>query len=142
MAAALAPCLRISSPPEGGPDIGADASRPIRNMGLGPTPMIDWKLGSQRQVEDIFTRGKPGLKLVPLAKTPDGLSSKNWDYHEVTRDNEAWRDVQLTETLAMRFTDTIIANRNSLEGSQQLIVKYKGKDAELRFALFAVRTDA
>lgn len=102
---------------------------------------LDWKLGSQREVEVLFTLAKPGLHLVPLNYTPRALPvGGNWAYYEVSRDGEAWRDVQLTQTLAMRLRDTQIVNRLELQGQHRIMVNFKGKRAELEFALFAVRT--
>ena len=64
---------------------------------------LDWKLGSQPEVEILFTLGKPGLRLIPLDRNPRALPvDRNWSYYEVSRDNEAWKDVQATQTLAMR----------------------------------------
>lgn len=100
---------------------------------------LDWKLGSQAQVEMIFRAGKPGLHLVPLDRTPRSLpASRNWEYYEVSRDNAAWTDVQRTKSLAMRLREALIVNRGELEGQRQLIVNHRGKRAVLEFALFAV----
>jgi type VI secretion system protein ImpJ len=100
---------------------------------------LDWKLGSQSQVEMLFKLAKPGLHLVPLDRTPRSLpANRNWDYYEVSRDNAAWKDVQSTQTLAMRLRDALIVNRNDLQGQRKLIVNYRGKRAVLEFALFAV----
>ena len=52
----------------------------------------------------------------------------------------AWRDVQATQTLAMRLRDALIINRHELQGHHRIMVHFRGKRAELEFALFAVRT--
>ena len=75
-----------------------------------------------------------------MGRSPRSLpTSRNWDYYEVSRDNAAWKDVQSTQTLAMRLRDALIVNRNELQGQRKLIVNYRGKRAVLEFALFAVR---
>jgi type VI secretion system protein ImpJ len=102
---------------------------------------LDWKLGSQPEVEILFTLGKPGLRLIPLDRNPRALPvDRNWSYYEVSRDNEAWKDVQATQTLAMRLRDALIVNRHELQGHHRIMVHFKGKRAELEFALFAVKT--
>ncbi len=100
---------------------------------------LHWKLGSVRQVEIIFREGREGLLLVPVAHTPRALPGKGWVYYEVGRQNEAWRDVQETQSLAMRLRDALIMNRQSLKDERRLIVNYKGRQIGLEFALFAVR---
>jgi type VI secretion system protein ImpJ len=101
---------------------------------------LDWKLGSQRKVGEYFTRGIPGLRLNPADKTPRALPiDRHWSYYEVSRDNEAWSDVHATQSLAMRFKIALIRNKNELIGKHLIIVSHRGRDAELEFALFAVR---
>ena len=99
---------------------------------------LDWKLGSKTQVELIFERGMEGLQLLPLDRTPRALPGRGWIYYEVTRTNAAWRDVQATQTLAMRFRDTLVVNRNEAGEERTLVVNYRGKRIALQFALFAV----
>ena len=65
---------------------------------------------------------------------------RNWSFYEVSRDNEAWKEVQATQTLAMRLQNSLIVNRDELQGHHRIIVFFKGKRAELEFALFAVKT--
>ena len=100
---------------------------------------LDWKLGSAQHVEIIFQQGRQGLNLVACPRTPRALPSKGWVYYEVNRDNEAWKEVQRTQTLAMRLKDKLILNRQNLQGERRLIVNYKGRSIALEFALFAVR---
>jgi type VI secretion system protein ImpJ len=99
---------------------------------------LDWKLGSKNQVEQIFERGMEGLQLLPLDRTPRALPGRGWIYYEVTRQNAAWRDVQSTQTLAMRFRDSLVVNRNDPSEERTLIVNYRGTRIGLQFALFAV----
>ena len=56
------------------------------------------------------------------------------------KESPAWRDVHETQTLAMRLRDTLIVNRDRLQGERKLVVALRGKRAELQFALFAVPT--
>ena len=66
-------------------------------------------------------------------------SSQDWMFYEVPRkDNPAWRDVEETQTLAMRLKDSLIDNLNQLQGERQLTVTVRGRRTPLEFALFAV----
>ncbi|NQT36229.1 MAG: type VI secretion system baseplate subunit TssK [Planctomycetes bacterium] len=100
---------------------------------------LDWKLGSARQVDQLFEYGAEGLHLTPLPQAPRALPpAGDWLYFEVNRDNTAWKEVMDTETLAMRLKDTLIVNRADLQGERKLVVSVGGKQVALQFALFAV----
>lgn len=101
--------------------------------------MLDWKLGSNRQVEILFQRRAEGLKLTLLDRPVRALpSGQDWLLYEVSRDSPAWRDVQESQTLAMRLRDSLILNQDRLQGERQLIVSARGRRVSLEFALFAV----
>jgi type VI secretion system protein ImpJ len=101
---------------------------------------LDWKLGSARQVEILFQRRAEGVALAPVDRPIRALpSGQDWLFYEVPRkDAPAWRDVQETQTLAMRLRDSLILNYDRLQGERQLVVNFRGKRAPLEFALFAV----
>jgi type VI secretion system protein ImpJ len=100
---------------------------------------LDWKLGSSREVENLFARGAEGLNLLALQRPPRNLPvSHDWIYFEVSRSNHAWKDVQETQTLAMRFNESLILNRDRLQGERQIVVSFAGRQITLEFAMFAV----
>jgi type VI secretion system protein ImpJ len=101
---------------------------------------LDWKFGSSRQVEILFKHRAEGLNLLPVDRLIRALPARHdWIYYEVDRkDSPAWRDVQETQTLAMRLKDSLIVNGDRLQGERQLVVSVRGKRAPLQFALFAV----
>ncbi len=99
---------------------------------------LNWKLGSARQVDEMFQRGRISLELRFLTVAPAILPKRPWLYFQVGRDNVAWNDVVQTQTLAMRLQDRLIANMDSLQGSSTILVSYAGKQVPLQFALFAV----
>ncbi len=101
---------------------------------------LDWKLGSARQVEMLFTQRLPGLELRPVAhKLPSLPSQRDWLYFEVPRDEgAAWRDVQASQTLAIRLRDSLVLNRDRLQGERRLLVEYEGDRVPLEMAMFAV----
>ena len=101
---------------------------------------LDWKLGSARQVEMLFTQRLPGLQLRPVGhKLPVLPPQRDWMYLEVPRtDSPAWRDVQDSQTLAIRFRDSLILNRDRLQGERRILVDDQGDPVSLEMALFAV----
>jgi type VI secretion system protein ImpJ len=102
--------------------------------------VLDWKLGSSRQVENIFLRRAEGVQLRPLERPIRALpASKDWIYYEVVQnDSPVWRDVVATQTLAMRFRDALILNRDKLQGEREIVVAALGRQVRLQFALFAI----
>jgi type VI secretion system protein ImpJ len=103
---------------------------------------LDGKLGSSRQVENLFTNRRAGVELTPVDRQIRALPSRSeWIYFEIPRrDSPAWRDVQETQTLAMRLKDSLILNKDRLQGQSQMVVSFKGRKVPLEFALFAVPT--
>jgi type VI secretion system protein ImpJ len=102
---------------------------------------LDWKLGSSRQAEYLFSYGLDGLKLIPVRSRPNSLPDiADWIYFEVSRSNDAWKDVQATQTLAIRLRDSLIVNRDRLQGEQKIVVARGEQQVTLEFALFALPT--
>jgi type VI secretion system protein ImpJ len=101
---------------------------------------LDWKLGSSRQVEILFRQRAEGVQIRPLEHVVRALPNRpDWIYYEVMqREGAAWRDVQETQTLGMRFKEELIANRDHLQGNRTVVVQSRGRKIELQFALFAV----
>lgn len=103
---------------------------------------LDWKLGSSRQVEILFKQRAEGLRLIAMDRPIRALPAQSdWVYYEVSRgDAPAWRDVQSTQTLAMRLKDSSIVNLDRLQGERQVVISARGRNVPLQFALFAVPT--
>ena len=101
---------------------------------------LHWKMGSAGQVDMLFRSAVPGLALKPLRQPPAPLPLRSdCTYYEVTRQPESvWGDVVSTQTLALRFRDLLVVNRDSLKGKRLLILNCGGTNAELQFSLFAV----
>jgi type VI secretion system protein ImpJ len=56
----------------------------------------------------------------------------------VQNDSPAWRDVVATQTLAMRLKDSLIVNKDRLQGEREIVVAALGQKVRLQFALFAI----
>lgn len=101
---------------------------------------IDWKLGSSDKVEEYMTLQKPGVKMRPVQQPPRALPSRgNWVFFQIKREEDAWKHVQVTQTMAMRVRTEQISNLASLEGARRLRLTVAGQTYGLEFAIFAVR---
>jgi type VI secretion system protein ImpJ len=101
---------------------------------------LDWKFGSSRQVEILFNRRAQGVQLESLNRSVRALpAQEDWVYYQVVQDGSpAWRDVQQSQSLAIRLKDSLILNQDKLQGERQLVVSAFGRKIPLKFALFAV----
>ena len=106
------------------------------------TGRLNWKLGSEEEVDRLFINGMPGVELTTVSQAPSALPPhRNVSYYQVTRGNAAWNSVVATGTLAMRLERSLIANRDQLQGKKDpLEVSIDGKKYSLKFGLFAVQT--
>ena len=50
----------------------------------------------------------------------------------------AWLDVVETQTLALRLRDSLILNKDRLQGEKEILVAARGRKVHLQFALFAI----
>jgi len=90
----------------------------------------------------LFQRRAQGLQLETLRHSVRALPAHgDWVFYEVARnDSPAWRDVQETQTLAMRLKDSLIENQDRLQGEESLVVNWDGRHVTIQFALFAIPT--
>lgn len=102
--------------------------------------VLDWKFGSSRMVENIFLLRKEGVQLRPLEHTIRELPARqDWIYYKVVQnDLPAWSDVVSTQTLAMRLKDSLILNKDRLQGEREIVVAALDRKVRLEFALFAI----
>lgn len=116
-------------------DLSAQECKQLLSPGF-----LDWKFGSSRQVENIFLRRAQGVELRPVERPLRALpTSQDWLYYEVLKnDSPVWRDVVETQTLGMRLKDSLILNKDSLQGERDITVAALGRKVDLQFALFAI----
>ena len=101
---------------------------------------FDWKLGASDMVEIYMTKSIPALQLRKVPQLPRALSNRNnWLLLRIKLDDEPWRRVQLSQTMAMRFRTEQISNLDSLEGNRRIHVTVNGQSYGLEFAIFAVK---
>ena len=102
---------------------------------------LDWKMGSAEQVDALFRNRAAGVGLRIEDTPPRALPVRGpWVFYQVTRTGQPWKSVETTNTLAMRFSDSLISNLAELPGQRKLVVQEKGSKEEvtLEFALFAL----
>ena len=101
---------------------------------------LDWKMGSETQVEKLFTMRAPGVEVKRCNLLPATLpKSEDWIYYEIQgTELEAWKDVVATRSLAIRICDASIVDPSQLPGSRVLRLSHGHQVAELQFALFGV----
>jgi type VI secretion system protein ImpJ len=101
---------------------------------------LDWKLGASDKVEMYMTKAQPGLKLRSIQQLPRGLTNRGkWVFFQIRLDDEPWKHVQLTQTMAMRVRTEQISNLDTLDGNRRLHVTIGGQAYGLEFAIFAVK---
>lgn len=99
---------------------------------------LDWKLGSTRQIELLYSKRARGVELSPLQDIPRLLPSQSdWSYFQLADRGPAWHDVLESGTIAMRLREEMIDNRSDLTGNQTLKVRVDGEVISLQFAIFA-----
>jgi predicted component of type VI protein secretion system len=101
---------------------------------------LDWKMGSQDQVERLFTQRSLGVEIKRCSGSPAMLpKGDEWLYYEVIdMERSPWKDVESTGTLSIRFGDTILLHRDRLPGQRSIQVQFGSHTLHLQFALFGV----
>jgi type VI secretion system protein ImpJ len=115
-------------------DLAPNGSRVLLEPGT-----LNWKLGSDREVESIFQRGRQGVRVTPLDQAPRLLPELHWDYYKVAREGPDWPDIEQAGTLALRFSDKFTAKSERGAGNRVLTVVHLGRQINLEFCLFAYR---
>lgn len=102
---------------------------------------LDWKLGSEGEVEVYFTKLQKALELLDILAAPAAIpAGQEWSFFQVQRQGRAWEGVAREQTLAMRLADKMIANKDKLKGGRDLVVSLppNHRKVTFQFALFAV----
>lgn len=100
---------------------------------------LDWKLGSDRQIEQIFSRREPGVLTESLDPIPDYLPrNTGWAYFEIDSKCSAWDDVIESRSLAIRLRDSLITNAEQLAGNRRIHLDLDEGQPILEFSLFGL----
>lgn len=103
-------------------------------------PQLNWKIGSEGEVEVYFNQRKRALDLVDILAAPASIpAGQDWSFYQVQRQGPAWDGVARERTLAMRLAERLIGNKDNLQGGRDLVLGLpNGRKVTLQFALFAV----
>jgi len=105
--------------------------------------VLDWKIGSARQVEMLFSKRTSGIELAPMRKIPRILPSQSdWSFFEIQGRGPAWTDILDTGTMAIRLGEELIEDRRELSDSQVLTLRLNEQRIQLQFAIFAINGSA
>jgi predicted component of type VI protein secretion system len=115
-------------------DLAPNGSRVLLEPGT-----LNWKLGSDRQVEQIFKLARPGVRVTPVDQAPRMLPELHWDYYKVVREGPDWPDVEQASSLALRFSDRFTRKHDRAANNRVLTVLHLGRQINLEFCLFAYR---
>lgn len=147
-------------------DLDAGAQQPSMGGGVGDIRgamdrgALDWKIGATLAVEQIFLERARGLSLV-RTPVPRALPRKqDWVYFQIRVEGNREHDPVLKKvltdrTLAMRFSDQLIRNRDEArkigvnikdqqthylwQNQKDVVVAWNNREITLQFCLFAVK---
>ncbi|MCA9063718.1 MAG: type VI secretion system baseplate subunit TssK [Planctomycetaceae bacterium] len=102
---------------------------------------LDLKAGSSDEVDDIYRRGRRGVRIIPAVETPRVFPRQNWHYFRVER-NEAWTNVERTLNLGIRFNEQIVQKQANAANAVDVEDRESGNQVSLAFSLFAIRASA
>ena len=100
---------------------------------------LGMKIGSWDRVEDIFSKGQPGLRFTATPYPPRELpSAPNLTYFEISRESAGneWAFVLKGKTLAVRIHERDIVG--AIDGKQELSIRTGGQTTTFWFTLYVV----
>ncbi|MFN7291626.1 MAG: type VI secretion system baseplate subunit TssK [Pirellula sp.] len=101
---------------------------------------LDWKIGATRSVEKLFAARAPGIRVVRPQEVPTVFPNpEEWLYFEILETGSTlWKDVEATGSIALRFCDSSIQNREQLPGQRHIDLQFGKTRFHLQFALLGV----
>ncbi len=103
------------------------------------TSGLDMKIGSSENVDEIFRRGRAGLRFSSVSRPPRALPSlPGLVYFQVDRQSESeeWSTVQRSLAIAIRLNENLIVS--DIQGQRTLTIKVDGQAATMQFTLYVV----
>lgn len=104
---------------------------------------LDMKIGSSIRVDDIFDRGREGLRFTHTTRLPQALPAEpGLIYFQIARESqqEEWNNVEKSLTLAIRMNQRNIVG--DIQGQRALTIETGGKTTTMEFTLFLVAEEA
>jgi type VI secretion system protein ImpJ len=100
---------------------------------------LDMKAGSSEEVDNIYRRGRRGVRLVTATEVPRVFPRKDWHYFKVDRD-EVWKTVERSLNLGLRFNEKKLEKQAAGANTIDIVDRDTGAIVTLSFSLFAVRS--
>lgn len=102
---------------------------------------LDWKLGSSRTINQIYTNGEAGLNLRRVVGVHETLPAlKDQTFFTVKKIGQYWEHVSESRTLALKVNDRYIVDQG--KGANSLtVVDPKNIPRDLRLELFILEHD-
>jgi type VI secretion system protein ImpJ len=99
---------------------------------------LDMKVGSSEEVDTIYKFARAGARLVPIPDPPRDFPLNEWTYWRVDRASDAWKAVERTLNLGIRFNERQVQGK--VDGEQQIQIQNPetGQVVSLSFALYAM----
>lgn len=102
---------------------------------------LDWKLGSSRTINRVYTNAEAGLNLRRVVGVHDTLPVLNdLTYFAVKKVGTHWDDVSESRTLALKVNDRYIVDAKK-DGNALTVVDPKNAPRDLRLELFILNND-
>lgn len=101
---------------------------------------LDMKVGSSEEVDTIYKFARRGAGLQAIPDPPRDFPLNEWTYWKVDRSTEAWKAVERTLNLGIRFNERQVQGK--VDGEQQIQIQNpeSGQLVSLSFALYAMPT--
>ncbi|MEQ9406578.1 MAG: type VI secretion system baseplate subunit TssK [Fuerstiella sp.] len=97
------------------------------------------KVGSSEEVDKIYSRGRRGVRIMPVGDAPRAFPRKNWHYFRVDREG-AWDRVERSLNLGIRFNERRVEQQVNGENKIDVSDRESGNLVTMAFSLFAIRS--
>ena len=102
---------------------------------------LGMKVGSSEEVDSIYSRGRRGVRIMPVGDAPRAFPRADWHYFRVDREG-AWESVERSLNLGMRFNERRVEQQVNGENKVDVTDRETGNLVSLSFSLFAMRNSS
>ena len=102
---------------------------------------LGMKVGSSEEVDTIYSRGRRGVRIMPVGDAPRAFPRADWHYFRVDREG-AWESVERSLNLGMRFNERRVEQQVNGENRVDVTDRETGNLVSLSFSLFAMRNSS
>jgi len=102
---------------------------------------LGMKVGSSEEVDKIYSRGRRGVRIMPVGDAPRAFPRSNWHYFRVDREG-AWDSVERSLNLGIRFNERRVEKQVNGENRIDVSDRETGNLVSLAFSLFAIKNSS